>query len=101
MPPLSIDSRALKGEEGHDNHNLSADEAMALDYALGILVEPDLCRVLIRIQHDIDFARLASRFADRLLADADEGSPIEASLIAPRSQTWNAILAQISKIGHS
>ncbi len=37
---------------------LSADEALALDYVLGILVEPDLGRALTRIKQDMDFGHL-------------------------------------------
>ena len=40
------------------SNQLSADVALALDYALRILVEPDLDRALTRIKQDMDFGHL-------------------------------------------
>ena len=88
-------------EVGLDSYKLSVEESLALDYALGILIEPDLGSALIRLKEDMDFGRLVSQYVERFSASADTASPIEDALIAPYSETWRAILVQISKIGHS
>lgn len=71
-----------------------------MDYALGILVEPDLGRALTRIKQDMDFGHLVSRYVDQFSAGVPRVGPIEDTPIAPRSQILNAILTRISKVEH-
>jgi len=93
--------RTIMDEAGFNQHKLSTDEALALDYALGILTEPDRLFVLKRIKQDTNFGHLVSRYRDQLSAVVTNIDPIEDTLIAPRSQTWNTIFNQISTAGHS
>ena len=83
------------------SHKLSADEALALDYLLGILIEPDLSRALIRARKDREFSLLVSQYLERFSAGLADDGPIGDTVSAPRSAIWDAIHAQISKIRDS
>lgn len=77
-----------------NSKEMSADESLALDHALGILLEPHLGLARKRLGEDASFARLVSRYRT-LLGPApvvDDGLPP----IAPRPGTWDAILAEIT-----
>lgn len=82
-------------EAGPDTPNISADEALALDYALGILVEPDLGSAKTRLGRDAAFALLVTKYRVRLGSGAIVGGDGRA-FVAPRTGTWKAILAKIS-----
>jgi anti-sigma-K factor RskA len=88
----------MMSEAGLDHPEPSADEALALDYALGILVEPDLGHARKRLREDAEFANLVLICSERLEAgapDSDDGGTL------PRSGTWNAIRARILKAERS
>ncbi len=80
---------------------LSADEALALDYLLGILIEPDLSRALIRVRKDMEFSLLVSQYLERFSIGLADRCPMGATVKAPRSEIWDAIHAQISTIRDS
>lgn len=75
---------------------MSTDDALALDYALGILFEPDLGLARRRLGGDAAFALLVSEYCALLRpgqwGDGDAG-PAPAT---PRFGTWEAILARIT-----
>ena len=74
-----------------------ADEALALDYALGILIDPDLAYALHRMRTDADFALLVSRYRVRLGFGVVESLASRKLCLAPSAKTWDAIIAKISK----
>lgn len=80
---------------GPDNLHISADEALALDLALGILAEPDLGQALERLDEDAPFALLVSRYRLRLGTGSMRGAA-RYTPIKPPSGTWKAILSRIS-----
>lgn len=82
-------------------YKLSADEALALDYLLGILIGPDLGRALVRVRKDMEFSLLVSQYLERFSTGLADGGPIDDTMKAPRSEIWDAIHAQISTIRDS
>jgi len=87
-------------DAGQDTPCISIDEALALDYALGILVEPDLRHAQKRLREDAAFALLVSKYRVRLGSgniDDAAGRPHA----APRAEAWQAIVAKISAPEHS
>lgn len=82
---------------GPHSTELSRDEGLALDYALGILVEPDLSLALGRIDADAGFALLVSRYRAQLMAGSIDGGVVGHAPTAPRWETWEAILARIAE----
>lgn len=76
---------------------LSGDEGLALDYALGILVEPDLSLALKRIDAEAGFALLVSRYRAQLMAGSIDDGAVGNAATAPRWETWEAILARIAE----
>jgi anti-sigma-K factor RskA len=77
--------------------DMSADEALALDLALGILVEPLLGVAEARRREDADFRRLVERIETRLSEEEAINSDRRTGDISPRPETWNAILTQIAQ----
>ncbi|WP_219894379.1 hypothetical protein [Aquisediminimonas profunda] len=73
-----------------------ADEALALDYALGILIDPDLGDALQRMRTDADFALLVARYRVRLGSGVVESLASKRPNVAPPAKTWEAIMAKIS-----
>ncbi|MFO1240685.1 MAG: hypothetical protein U1E64_10070 [Sphingomonadaceae bacterium] len=74
-----------------------ADEALALDYALGILIDPDLGDALHRMRTDADFALLVARFRVRLGSGVVESLASTRPCLAPSAEIWDAIIAKISQ----
>lgn len=77
--------------------DLSADEALALDLALGILIQPLLGVAEARRGVDTDFRRLVEQIEERLFQEEAINSDRPTGDISPRPETWNAILTQIAK----
>ena len=73
-----------------------ADEALALDYALGILIDPELGDALQRMRADADFAMLVARYRVRLGTGVVESVASKRPCLAPPDKTWDAIVAKIS-----
>lgn len=74
---------------------MTADEALALDLVLGILVEPDLSGALTRAGEDAAFGALVSKYQH--LIDAEQaGSEGIGTTIEPRSETWDAIRVRLA-----
>ena len=73
----------------------SGDEALALDYVLGILLEPDLSQALRRIEGEAGFALLVSRYRAQLMAGSIGVDRAGEAPVRPRAETWDAILARI------
>jgi anti-sigma-K factor RskA len=80
---------------GPDTLHISADEALALDLAHGILAEPDRGQALERLDEDAEFALLVSKYRRRLGTGSMSGGASYAA-IKPPSSIWKAILAKIS-----
>lgn len=78
------------------NPEWTGDEALALDYALGILVEPELSMARRRIDADARFARLVSRSRARLGTGSAGHDIADDRIGMPSPETWQAILARIS-----
>jgi anti-sigma-K factor RskA len=78
------------------NPEWTGDEALALDYALGILVEPELSMARRRIDADARFARLVSRSRARLGTGSADHDMADDRIGVPSPETWQAILARIS-----
>lgn len=97
---VDLNSGTIGEEERFDCHKQSSDQALAFDYALGILIEPDLGCVLIRIKQDVDFSLLVSRYIDKISVEVADVGQIEDAEIPPLVQTWNAIVARISTTGN-
>lgn len=74
------------------------DEALALDYALGILVEPELSLALRRIDEDAGFALLVSRYRAQLMIASIGHDAADDKVAMPSLETWQAILARISQM---
>lgn len=83
---------------GQYTSELSGDEALALDFALGILVEPDLSLALKRVDGDAGFALLVSKYRARLMAESIGHAAAGDIVAMPRLETWQAILARISGV---
>lgn len=77
--------------------DMSADEALALDLALGILLQPLLGVAEARRREDEDFRRLVERIETRLFQEEAIDDDRRTADISPRPETWNAILGQIAK----
>lgn len=73
-----------------------ADEALALDYALGILIEPDLGHARQRMGADASFALLVARYRMRLGSPTVEDSALNEHSDAPSANSWDAIVAMIA-----
>jgi len=74
------------------------DEALALDYALGILVEPELSLALRRIDEEAGFALLVSRYRAQLMTASIGHDAADDKVAMPSLETWQAILARISRV---
>jgi len=77
--------------------DMSADEALALDLALGILLQPLLGVAEARRREDADFRRLVEQIEARLFEEEAINSDRQRGNVSPRAETWNAILTQIAK----
>ena len=77
--------------------DMSADEALALDLALGILLQPLLGVAEARRREDADFRRLVERIETRLFQEEAINSDRRTGNVSPRPETWSAILTQIAK----
>jgi len=77
--------------------DMSADEALALDLALGILLQPLLGVAEARRREDADFRRLVEQIEVRLFQEEAINSDWRTADVSPRPETWNAILSQIAK----
>lgn len=77
--------------------NMSADEALALDLALGILIQPLLGVAEARCRVDADFRRMVEQIEARLFQEEAINNDQRTGEISPRPETWNAILTQIAK----
>jgi len=72
------------------------DEALALDYALGILIDPELGYALKRMGTDANFALLVARYRVRLGSGVVESLASKRPCHTPPAKTWDAIIARIS-----
>ena len=70
---------------------MTPDDALALDLALGILHDPDRTAALRRVDTDPTFAALAAGHRARLLAPTGAVPGVPSLEIAPRSESWTAI----------
>lgn len=70
---------------------LSPDQALALDFALGILIEPLLCEAARRSEAEHAFARLVAGYRAKLEAADDVPEPDGPALVMPMQETWAAI----------
>lgn len=77
--------------------DMSADEALALDLALGILLQPLLGVAEARRREDADFRRLVEQIEARLFQEEAINNDRRTADISPHPETWNAILTQIAK----
>ncbi|MDH4386804.1 MAG: hypothetical protein QE280_15350 [Caulobacter sp.] len=86
----------MNGRAPHGS-GMSADEALALDFALDILVEPLRGIAEARQRSDPDFRRLVHLAQDRLISaePIDEFPGMEE--VSPRPETWTEILLRIGK----
>ncbi len=71
--------------------DMSPDELLAMDWALGALDGPERAAADVRRQGDPAFARLCQDWAARLLPLADEVAPV-----APSAALWDRIEAEIA-----
>ncbi|WP_404373766.1 hypothetical protein AB5I39_08660 [Sphingomonas sp. MMS24-J45] len=81
-----------------DKRDLSLDQALALDLALGILVEPEHGHAVERCGGDDAFAALVTGYR-AMLDHADEAVSFDADDapgITPSDATWAAIQARIA-----
>ncbi len=79
--------------------DLSPDQALALDLALGILIEPLLGRAVDRRAHDEAFDSLVAGYREML--DRTEDSPSfdldDGVGITPSSDTWAIVQARLAE----
>lgn len=73
---------------------LSPDQALALDYVLGILMEPLLSEAAQRCVAEEAFALLVTSFRTRIEAEGDAMDHEEAATMAPLPETWASIQAR-------
>ena len=92
--PRHAPSTGSKGEG-----ELSVDEALALDLALGILDEPSRGGAIARCAQDPDFDRLVTRYRQMIdhNDDPDFLDRRDGIGIAPSSKSWAAIQARIGE----
>ncbi len=84
---------ATEAQEPADG-GLSPDQALALDYVLGILTEPLLSEAVSRYEDEEGFALLVASYRARLDAE-DDAIEIDApDTILPFPETWAAIAAR-------
>ena len=77
------------------NQDLTADEALALDYALGILRTTDQQFVRRRMGEDAAFALLVARCQLRLSVKGESNTENCCAGPVPSPEIWDAILARI------
>ncbi len=78
---------------------MSPDQALALDLALGILVEPLLGRAVDRSAHDEAFGILVAGYR-AMLYRADDAASFDVDAgagITPSGDTWAAVQARIAQ----
>ena len=77
---------------------LSADQALALDFALGILVDPVLGQAAARWAEEAGFARLVAGYQAMLDSDDEDASfgPDKPVPVPPAPGIWAAIAARIA-----
>ena len=98
---LGMCRKMEKNERVLVGRKLSADEALALDYVLGILIEPDAGRVLVKIREDLDFGFLVSQSLKRFSGWLGDGCRIGDTLAAPPAEIWDAIHARTATMRDS
>lgn len=96
-------SRAGKHNDGAGkldavNQDLTSDDALALDYALGILHDDDRRAVRERMSRDAAFALLVMRNQRRLSVEGDDGANEDWTGPSPSLETWDAILSRIGQV---
>ncbi len=73
---------------------LSPDQALALDFVLGVLVEPSLSQAIDRNASDQEFQGLVLVYRDLVENDLEHDC---SHAIDPRPETWEAIKARLAK----
>ncbi|WP_421853009.1 hypothetical protein [Novosphingobium sp.] len=77
--------------------DLSPDQALALDFALGILVEPLLGEANRRCRDEAAFSQLVEEYRAMIAGLAD--SSAEETPVPPSPKTWAAIAARTGADG--
>lgn len=79
--------------------DLSPDQALALDFVLGVLVEPLLGEATRRCGEEAAFGQLVQGYRAMIAGLAD--SRMEEAPVAPSPRTWEAIAARTGADGSS
>jgi anti-sigma-K factor RskA len=73
---------------------LSPDQALALDFVLGLLDEPELNEAVRRYEAEEAFARLVASYRARLGAQDDAMESGDSEMVTPKPETWTEIAAR-------
>ena len=79
--------------------DMTPDDALALDLALGILRDPERIEALRRVDIDPVFAALAAEHRARLFPATDTVPGVSSLEISPRSESWTAISDRLARKG--